>query len=123
KSGCKNRPCPRTRLEEGKRDIQRCRTMIVPLALFGVVSMSHSPPSALVVDQGQRVLLRLQGRFYDLSQQELQSLLGLPAGEPGLGISIDGDVLRFEFAADEQTVELSASQLQHHLAKQMTTGE
>jgi hypothetical protein len=84
--------------------------------------MPHPSPSALITDQGQRVLLRVQGRFYELSQEELRSLLGLPAGSPGLGISIDGDRLRFEFAADDQTIELSAGQLHRRLAKQMTTG-
>jgi hypothetical protein len=82
--------------------------------------MPHTSPSALITDQGQRVLLRVQGRFYELSQEELRSLLGLPAGSPGLGISIDGDRLRFEFAADDRTIELSAGQLHRRLAKQIT---
>lgn len=85
--------------------------------------MSHSSLSALVTDQGQRVLFRLQGRIYELSQQELRSLLGLPAGPPGLGISIDGGRLRFEFAADQQTIELSAGQLQRRLTKQITASK
>ncbi len=84
--------------------------------------MSNASPSALITDQGKRVLLRLEGRFYELSQQELRSLLGLPAGTPGLGISIDGDRLRFEFAADHQSIELSARQLHRRLAKQTTSG-
>ena len=79
--------------------------------------MAHVSPSALITDQGQRVLLRLQGRFYDLSQQELRSLLGLPPGIPGLGISIEGDRVRFEFAAEQPIIELSAGQLQRRLAK------
>src|SRR5439155_11635417 len=64
------------------------------------LNMSGSSPSALITDQGQRVLLRIQGRFYELSQDELRTLLGLLAGRPGLGITIEGDSLRFEFAAD-----------------------
>ena len=85
--------------------------------------MAHSLPSALITDQGQRVLLRLQGRVHELNQQELRNLLGLPAGSPGLGISIEGDHLRFEFAADQQTIELSARQLQRRLANQKTAGQ
>lgn len=65
--------------------------------------MPSSSPSALITDQGQRVLLRLQGRFYELTQPELRTLLGLSPGPPGLGISIDGDRFRFEFPADEAT--------------------
>ena len=84
--------------------------------------MPHVSPSALIIDQGQRVLLRLQGRFYELSQQELRSLLGLHPGAPGLGITIEGDRLRFEFAAEQRTVELSAGQLQDRVAKKTTTG-
>ncbi len=80
--------------------------------------MSGSSASALVTDQGQRVLLRLQGRFYDLSQEELRARLGLAAGPPGLGITIEQNCFRFEFAADGQTVELSVGQLQRRLAKQ-----
>jgi hypothetical protein len=82
--------------------------------------MPHSPPSALVTDGGQRVLLRIQGRHYELSQQELRTLLGLPAGPPGLGISIDHDRLLFEFAGDDRSVEMSAGQLHRLLAKQLT---
>ena len=80
--------------------------------------MNHAPPSALVVDNGQRVLLRLDGKHYDLSQHQLRALLGLSPGKPGLGITIDGDRFCFEFAADEQIMELSARQLQRRLAKQ-----
>jgi hypothetical protein len=83
--------------------------------------MSHAPPSALVTDNGRCVLLRVQGRHYELSQQELRTLLGLPDGPPGLGISIDRDRLCFEFAADGRTVELSAEQLHRRLAKRLTT--
>ncbi|HKI32551.1 MAG TPA: hypothetical protein VKA46_11835 [Gemmataceae bacterium] len=78
-------------------------------------------PSALITDNGRRVLLRIQGRYYELTQQELRALLGLPAGPPGLGITIDRDRLRFEFAADSRTVEMSAGQLRRRLAKQVTT--
>jgi hypothetical protein len=87
----------------------------------GEGNVSDTTPSALITDQGQRVLLRLEGRFYELSQQDLRSLLGVPAGPPGLGISIDGDRLEFEFA-DQQPVEVSAGQLQRQLARQMTAG-
>jgi hypothetical protein len=82
--------------------------------------MPHAPPSALLTDKGQRVLLRLQGRYYELSQFELRTLLDLPPGPPGLGITIDRDRLRFEFPADQQTVELSAGQLHRRLAKRAT---
>jgi hypothetical protein len=83
--------------------------------------MAHSVPSALITDQGQRVLLRIEGQYYELSQPELRALLGLPPGPPGLGITIDGDRLCFEFAADQLTVELSARQLHRRLAGQSTT--
>ncbi len=84
--------------------------------------MPHTAPSALITDKGQRVLLRIQGRFYDIRQEELRALLGLPAGSAGLGISIEGDRLRFEFAADHQTIELSEGQLHRRLVKQMASG-
>jgi hypothetical protein len=85
--------------------------------------MPNAAPSALITDQGERILLRLEGRFYEMSHQELRSLLALPAGSPGLGISIDGDRLRFEFAAVHQPIELSARQLHRRLAKQTTSGK
>lgn len=84
--------------------------------------MSHSSPSALITDNGQRVMLRLRGQVHEMTQNELRSLLGIPAGSPGLGISIDGDQFQFEFAADSRTVEMSARQLQRRLAKQMGSG-
>ena len=84
--------------------------------------MPQASASALITDRGQRVLLRLQGRFYNLSHQELRGLLGLPEGAPGLGISIEGDTLRFEFPADQQTIEMTAGQWSRRLAKQMTSG-
>ena len=37
--------------------------------------MTHSSPSALIVDNGRRVLLRLEGQFYELAQEELRALL------------------------------------------------
>jgi hypothetical protein len=83
--------------------------------------MSRPAPSALIANEGQRVLLRLQGRQYILSQDDLRALLGLPSGPPGLGISIDCDRFRFEFPADNQTVELSAKQLHRRLANQLTS--
>ncbi len=84
--------------------------------------MPHLPPSALITDNGKRVLLRVQGQIHELTQSELRTLLGLPAGPPGLGISIDGQRLSFEFSADNQTVELSAGQLHRRLAKNVPLG-
>jgi hypothetical protein len=81
----------------------------------------HSSPSALITDQGRRVLLRIEGGFYEVTQEELRTLLGLPEGPPGLGITIDRDMLRFEFAADQQNSEISAAQLRCRLAKQLTS--
>ena len=43
-------------------------------------------PMGIAVE-GERVLLRIHGRYYELSQQELRNLLGLPAGPPGLACS------------------------------------
>jgi len=83
--------------------------------------MPHSLPSALITDGGERVLLRIQGRYYELSQQELRSLLGVPPGRPGLGITIEGDRLSFEFAADNRTIEMSAGQLHRRLAGRSAT--
>ena len=77
----------------------------------------HLSPSALITDRGRRVLLRIEGRFYELNQKELRSLLGQPAGSPGLGITIDGDRFHFEFAAPAATVDISAKQLRRRLAK------
>lgn len=81
--------------------------------------MPHSSPSALITDHGRRVLLRIQGWFYELSQDELRTVLGLPPGPPGLGVSIDRDRLRFEFVADNRTINMSAGQLHRRLAKQL----
>lgn len=83
--------------------------------------MRQSWPSALVTDKGRRVLLRLQGRFYDLTHAELRGVLGLRAGRPGLGVTIERDGLRFEFTADDRVVEISAGQLHRRLAKQLTS--
>ena len=83
--------------------------------------MPYSLPSALITDGGERVLLRIRGRHYELNQLELRSLLGVPPGRPGLGISIDRDRLSFEFAADNRTIEMSAGQLHRRLAKSMVT--
>jgi hypothetical protein len=82
--------------------------------------MAGPSPSALITDQGRHVLLRIEGRLYELSQEELRALLGVPPGPSGLGITIDGNRFHFEFVADNQTVELSAEQLYHRLAKQLT---
>ena len=83
--------------------------------------MAALAPSVLVTDQGRRVHLRIRGRLYERSQDELRALLGLPAGPPGLGITIDRNRFRFEFAADNRTIELSAEQLRRRLAKQVTS--
>jgi hypothetical protein len=83
--------------------------------------MPHASPSALITDNGQRVLLRIDGRTHERDLNELRALLGLPAGSRGLGISIDGDQFHFEFAADQRTVEISARQLSRRLAKQITS--
>jgi hypothetical protein len=84
--------------------------------------MAGPSPSALITDKGRRVLLRIGGRLYEFSQEELRSLLGLPPGPPGLGITIDRNRFRFEFVADDQNIELSAEQLHRRVAKQMTSG-
>jgi hypothetical protein len=76
------------------------------------------PASALVTDEGRRVLLRIRGRHYALDQSELRSLLGLPDGPPGLGITIERDRLHFEFAADKQSLKISAAQLHRRLTKE-----
>jgi hypothetical protein len=72
----------------------------------------------LITDQGRRVLLRVHGRLYELTQDELRSLLGLPAGPAGLGVTIDGERFRFEFVGVDKAVELSSRQLYRQLAKQ-----
>jgi hypothetical protein len=74
--------------------------------------------AALVTDQGRRIALNVRGRYYELSQEALRTALGLPQGPPGLGITIEGERLTFEFAADNQTVEMSAAQLHRRLASQ-----
>ena len=80
--------------------------------------MAHSTTSALVTDKGRRVLLRINGRHYELDQADLRSLLGLPDGPPGVGITIDRDRLHFEFAADRQSVKITTAQLHRRLTKQ-----
>ena len=72
-----------------------------------------------MIDKGRRVLLRLRGRFYQVTQEELRIALGLPAGPPGLGITIDGERLHLEFPADNQAAKISADQLQRLLAKKV----
>src|SRR5260370_10890272 len=69
------------------------------LPSFGDRIMPNNSPSALIADNGRRVLLRLQGWFYERSQPEFRAFLVLPAGSPGLGISIDSTHLRLEFTA------------------------
>jgi hypothetical protein len=76
-------------------------------------------PSALVTDRGKRVFLRIKGRIYDLGQDDLRARLGVSAGPPGLGITIDGNRFCFEFA-DDQTVELTVDQLCRRISKQPT---
>ena len=83
--------------------------------------MASSSQSALIIDQGSRVLLRLDGRFFQLSQPALRHVLGLPDGPPGLGITIDRDRLQFDFAGDNQSVTISAAELRRRLAKPLRT--
>lgn len=82
--------------------------------------MATALPSALVTENGQRVHFRIENRLFELSQEELRALLGLPAGPAGLGITIDRDRFHFEFAADNQSREISAKQLHRRLTKQAT---
>ena len=79
--------------------------------------MAKSSPSALITDQGARVLLRLDGNLYSLTQSALRDVLKLPGGPPGLGITIDQDRLHFEFAADDQSATVTSAQLRKRLAK------
>jgi hypothetical protein len=81
--------------------------------------MPRSSPSALITDQGQYVQLRVHGRYYELTQEALRAVLGLPEGPPGLGITIDRDRLRFEFPADQQSIEVTADQLQRRLTQHL----
>lgn len=81
--------------------------------------MTSSSPSALITDQGGRVLLRLKGRYYELTQPALRQVLHLPEGSPGLGITIDRDRLHFEFAGDDRSATITAAQLQRRLVKRM----
>lgn len=76
-----------------------------------------SLPSALITDNGKRVLLRVNGRLYELSQPELRRVLGLPTGPMGLGITIDKGRVCFEFAGDERVIELTTKQLHQRLSR------
>jgi hypothetical protein len=58
----------------------------------------------LITDQGQRVLLRIRGRLFQLNQEELRMALGLPPGPPGLGITVDRNRFRFEFLGDQRSI-------------------
>jgi len=82
--------------------------------------MACSSPSALVTDDGASVLLRLDGRLYQLSQTALRQVLNLPEGPPGLGITIDRGRLEFEFA-DNRSLTITATQLRRRLAKRFAT--
>ena len=82
--------------------------------------MASSSPSALITDNGASVLLRLDGRFYQLSQPALRQVLDLPEGPPGLGITIDRGRLQFEFA-DNRSLTITSTQLRRRLAKRLAT--
>ena len=82
--------------------------------------MASSSPSALITDGGTSVLLRLDGRFYQLSLEALRQVLDLPEGPPGLGITIDQGRLQFEFA-DDRTLAITSKQLRRRLAKRLAT--
>ena len=82
--------------------------------------MSSSTSTALITNQGRQVLLQVFGKLYSLSQDELRAVLKLPEGAPGLGISIDGDSISFEFVDGNHTVELSTTQLKRRLAKHLS---
>jgi hypothetical protein len=82
--------------------------------------MASSSPSALITNDGASVLLRLDGRFYQLSQTALRQVLGLPEGPPGLGITIDRGLLHFEFA-DDRLLTVTSTQLRRRLAKRPAT--
>jgi hypothetical protein len=86
------------------------------MAVAALETRNMSSPSALITDQGKRVRLRLKGRFYELTQHELRRLLSVPEGPAGLGITIDGDRLSFEFSGVDP-IELTASELLRRLAK------
>ncbi len=77
----------------------------------------RATPSALISEKGQRVQLRVLGRFYQLSQDELRTVLGIPAGPPGLGITVDRDRLQFEFEG-QPIIELTEKQLKRLLSRQ-----
>jgi hypothetical protein len=82
--------------------------------------MASSSPSALITNDGASVLLRLDGRFYQLSQTALRQVLGLPEGPPGLGITIDRGRLHFELA-DDRSLTVTSAQLRRRLAKRLAT--
>ena len=82
--------------------------------------MSSLPSSAIITDQGQRVMLRIRGSVYELGQEELCGLLGFPPGPPGLGITVDHERFCFEFTGDQRTMEVSAGQLRSRLGRQIT---
>ena len=82
--------------------------------------MQTTGSSALITDQGERVLLRIEGSFFEFTQAELRELLGLAGGPAGLGITVDRDRFRFEFVGADKTVELSAAQLRRRLTRAKT---
>jgi hypothetical protein len=83
--------------------------------------MAGLAPSALITDHGRRVLLRIRGRQHEFTQDELRSLLGVPPGPAGLGITVDRDRFHFEFG-EGQDIELSAEQLRRRLGKRLARG-
>jgi hypothetical protein len=84
--------------------------------------MTNASPSALITDRGERVLLRVAGRHYELSQPALRQVLELPEGPPGLGITVDRDRFHFEFVGDDRSVTISVAQLRRRLAKRAAAG-
>lgn len=80
--------------------------------------MNDSSVSALITDGGEKVHLRLEGRIYQLSLNELRQVLDLPEGPTGLGITVDRGRFQFEFA-DSQIVTLTSSQLHRRLARKV----
>ena len=49
--------------------------------------MPRAMPSALVTEEGRSVRFRLQGKYFELSYDELRTLLGLPPPVAGASAS------------------------------------